>query len=1041
MSSYIQGISEYIPQFQPFQPDYNFLGNILQTKQSQYDANQGKLNKLYGTLLNSPMLRQDNLEQRDEFFKMIDNDIKRISGTDLSLQQNADAANNVFESFYNNKEMVKDMTYTKEYQHQLQIAENYRNCIDQEKCGGKYWDIGKNALNYQADEFKKASRSATLGMNPGRFTPMINVEEKATKYLTELLGKSGEFGVSTVKQSADGRYNVTLKNGKLLQIPFEQLLLTQYGKDQSIQDMYKTEAYVNRKSFVAGNLDKFGGDEAAAENEYFTNLDTQIKHTRLEALKAQDLKNGTNIVKTILEEKIKKDGSTGQDDIAFDYETALADDAAADESNKYHTESLKLAESIFETNDDINIKRQRADQIYARSKMSLDLKNAANIATSLTGSVEWKEDPYAKSYYDFSLDMVKQDALYKHMAENEKLKTALEMAKGLALMTVKKMGTPKSNKGVNVTDDEGVYVKDVLGTSTGKEEVYNNLIDTKNQYYTQSENNAENYVTGYANILQSDLKNTQLNTTQRTAANVALEKTFNKAVYYKSPVDGKQKIAVPGWDAKKNAFVNMKNQEFTSAKDYVAQVENWNGLYANALATNKAFKHAGTQGSYLEGEGKNYITAHDNDIKLYNTSSKVYMDNNKAVRESVEAQKLLDGTVKISGVELKKQDYWNDYFTSNNNIKSKNQFIQDIIKKEKINVIQNPATNVIGFLGNGYVIGGDGTFEKLGELYDEYSKIHSSAYNTTPGVKSLYGSKDFQDKTGGKYAGATLYNLNTDEVASKPYQGTIGFSIDVAASNEALFSVGNVKDKESLRGTEVAEAAYKAFIGDLESGNLTEKEALVAKTMYLGVGLSNEKFIGNHIVIPPTYFTRKAKEFKDADAELPAWLKSDPVKSDGITAYIPRENATNKFTQDREWGPYDWLLNHEDQTLSNQNAGEINISKRNSDGTFSVQGYLYGYEGKNRITQPLDLTIYPDGTSGQNLWTGLNALLDEAGNTNKLYVDNGFSTKGIEKSYNPQNLKNIQKRLNQLAGDNPQQTPNDVFRNAFLSAQESLKDL
>ena len=79
MSTYIQGIPEYIPQFQPFQPDYNFLGNILQTKQSQYDANHEKLNKTYGTLLNSPMLREDNIAQRQEFFNMIDNDIKIIS--------------------------------------------------------------------------------------------------------------------------------------------------------------------------------------------------------------------------------------------------------------------------------------------------------------------------------------------------------------------------------------------------------------------------------------------------------------------------------------------------------------------------------------------------------------------------------------------------------------------------------------------------------------------------------------------------------------------------------------------------------------------------------------------------------------------------------------------------------------------------------------------------------------------------------------------------------------------------------------------------
>ena len=38
MSTYLQGVTDYIPQFQPFQPDLNFYANALQTKQNQYDT-------------------------------------------------------------------------------------------------------------------------------------------------------------------------------------------------------------------------------------------------------------------------------------------------------------------------------------------------------------------------------------------------------------------------------------------------------------------------------------------------------------------------------------------------------------------------------------------------------------------------------------------------------------------------------------------------------------------------------------------------------------------------------------------------------------------------------------------------------------------------------------------------------------------------------------------------------------------------------------------------------------------------------------------
>ena len=96
MATYLPGVPQYIPQIQPYQPDLNFMANVLQTKQNAYDKNYDALSKRYGTLLNSPMMRQDNIEKRQEFFNAIDNDIKKISGMDLSLQQNVDSADSVF---------------------------------------------------------------------------------------------------------------------------------------------------------------------------------------------------------------------------------------------------------------------------------------------------------------------------------------------------------------------------------------------------------------------------------------------------------------------------------------------------------------------------------------------------------------------------------------------------------------------------------------------------------------------------------------------------------------------------------------------------------------------------------------------------------------------------------------------------------------------------------------------------------------------------------------------------------------------------------
>ena len=95
MATYIQGLTDYIPQIQPFSPDYNFYSGVLDFKQGKYDASRQKLSNLYGSLLNAPLTREQNVETRDKFFKTIEQDIKKMGAMDLSLSQNTEAASGI----------------------------------------------------------------------------------------------------------------------------------------------------------------------------------------------------------------------------------------------------------------------------------------------------------------------------------------------------------------------------------------------------------------------------------------------------------------------------------------------------------------------------------------------------------------------------------------------------------------------------------------------------------------------------------------------------------------------------------------------------------------------------------------------------------------------------------------------------------------------------------------------------------------------------------------------------------------------------------
>ena len=623
MATYILGVTDYIPQYQPWQPDYNFLGNILQTRQNKYDQNYKQLSETYGTLLNSPMLREDNIQQRNEFFSMIDNDIKRISGMDLSLQQNVDSANKVFDSLYQNKNIVKDMTFTKEYQNQLQTAENYRNCIDQEKCGGKYWDVGVNYLNYKADEFKNASKEEAMTMSPGRFAPMINIQEKAMLYAEKLLGKgAGAFGVQNVTWSKDGRYIITTKNGQSLEIPLQQLLLNQYGQDQSIIDMFNAQTYVNRKSYVKQNAARFGGDENAAEDEYFAQVDAHMQSAQQRLIDLQNKNTNVKAKKNILEQQIKSKGSTGDDDLAFDYENTNVDSASYDVATKDAQETVNIANSIFEAGDNREMKRQRVDALFSRSLMNKSISDAATSVAAMTGSVEVKEDPYALKYYDFSLDMSKQQAQYDLMDRNELRKAAYDLSKQQALQEYKKRGSAIS------TSNAGKFVPGYGFTSSGETPELAEAQAEIGQYASSTEQSAADYYNGYGNTLSGIINDPKAGADDKTMAAYALANIFGRA---RKGEDGKM---TSGYDRATNKFYDDKGGSYETIAEFThATRDKGTDYFEKAKVTANNNKNIPSQQSFINSKNANAaLESNELSQKMLDVSSKVWKENNLNVK-------------------------------------------------------------------------------------------------------------------------------------------------------------------------------------------------------------------------------------------------------------------------------------------------------------------------------------------------------------------------------------------------------------------------
>ena len=238
MATYIQGVTDYIPQIQPFKPDLNFYATALQTLQTKYDTNYKKLSDYYGTVLKSPMLRDSNIKRRDDFMKSVETEIQKISGMDLSLQQNVDQAVQVLDPVINDTYIVNDIVKTKQHQDAKGFGESIKNT-------SAYWPGGIAALDYWAQDFKKVSDDESLSFRKPEYVPFVDIYSMAMDDAIK-----NKFVVKSDNISADGKWIVTNQNGDLIASNLRDYMVGRFGSDPKVMKYLNTEAYVSRKNFI-----------------------------------------------------------------------------------------------------------------------------------------------------------------------------------------------------------------------------------------------------------------------------------------------------------------------------------------------------------------------------------------------------------------------------------------------------------------------------------------------------------------------------------------------------------------------------------------------------------------------------------------------------------------------------------------------------------------------------------------------------------------------------------------------------------------------
>jgi len=966
MATYLQGVTDYIPQIQPFKPDLNFYQGVLETKQAQYQAGYDKISNMYGTLLNSELSRGDNIERRDDFFNKIQTNIQKVSGLDLSRSENVNAAGKIFQPLIDDKYMLKDMSFTRTYRDEQGKAQYFLNCTDEKKCGGKYWDGGVRALDYQRADFVDASLEESLGFQNPTYTPYVDVYKKAMDFAKDM-----GFNIKTIDFTPDGRYRITTKNGPAMVTGLTEAFIRLSANDPATTAMYNTQAYLQRKDYTYANTEKFGGDKLAAEKEYLFNQAKTINQTML-ALKQQSEKQLKQIdnQQKVGEEVTKNVPLNDEVDAAFiNMLNGLPEEAAnAQAVGTMATDSLNNTDGIDYQNMSVQALRQRIDAATANELLFNDMEGAATSYAMNTMEQEMTEDKYALANFEHGLRM--SEIGYKASLDAAAKKKEKEEEAAEKALMAQAYGTD----GIDVTGGQNVTPGDYdmqQKIETVFSENESNLDALSNQRITKMKN-----------ALQQVANDPNKSESQRAVAKQALESITSKSLEdyslndLLSTKDGQgiygniKKIA----EARKNTESNLDGLVATSG----------NGLFIDSPE--------------LMTELGNITQQISDNRQLVASQRDAKTANNAAVRNQMIAEGVTD-------VDL--------FYDESGNIRSESSFVKEWEKRHNIrtaldnNLMYLSGIGTLGALAmDTFMEDGDDAYERLKEKHKETFNSGKVTLKTPYGTMGGEGEEGFAVKN-------KMYTLDpadvqvvtledgtkvlggTREKIRELYRGDIAKALADAsfANNKVVFGgVGaltaddldiDVDDESSMSARKILDQTLRDAFSTQYKG--TDANRPVMSVTRTAIVAGNPDQVGVTFKISDAYL--KANAGSDSSAGF-----TKGIEGNEITVVMDRKDVNSNFFKQLDGSPQEAIFNMKGSYTINayeKSAGSITLSK-NADGSILFNSNMKIYNPETKTFEPAQLSngglgafdILPTDADFDRLVLKANMMLQATANDN-----------------------------------------------------------
>jgi hypothetical protein len=203
MATFIQGVTDILPEQSLYKPDFAFIDKMMQRKSAMYEQGFQQLNNQYN-LINRELTNPTNVKNRDQFLVAAKDNLKDLSSMDLSDMANVKSASSVFKPFWENSLLLEDQALTEFWKQQEGIADGYKN-----KDGGKeFFEKNLTYVKLQRAEFAKDDPTSV-----GRYSANRRSYTPYTDWRKHMEDALKDFKASHTKiDKKDGYYKRTSEN-------------------------------------------------------------------------------------------------------------------------------------------------------------------------------------------------------------------------------------------------------------------------------------------------------------------------------------------------------------------------------------------------------------------------------------------------------------------------------------------------------------------------------------------------------------------------------------------------------------------------------------------------------------------------------------------------------------------------------------------------------------------------------------------------------------------------------------------------------------